>query len=263
MRCETWDDGRLTVNAAFAETLRANGLDTFDAIMHGEIGDVAKNLRRDRTTHRVSLTTPDGTAADFYVKRHRPPPLKDYIKPLLNLSRPIVGARNEWLATQYFLQAGIPTTVPVAYGHSGGESFLITEGLGDGVKLSQWFDDADESETAELVDRVAATALRMHTAGLHHQDFYLGHLLLPADRDRGLQVLDLGRARKRRRLGTRWIVKDLAQLKYSARNLPEWAVERLFARYFDSGHRSDGQHLRRRIDRKATRIARHTRKRKL
>lgn len=266
IRCETWDDGRLTVNAAFAETLRANSLTTFDALMQFEQGDVAKNLRSDRTTHRLSLETTDGQSRDFYLKRHRPPPWKDYIKPLLNLSKPIVGARNEWLATQHFLQAGIPTTVPVAFGTSGGESFLLTQGLGDGAKLSDWFTENNRTtgnEIEEVIDRVAATAARMHSAGLHHQDFYLGHLMLPTDRERGLQVLDLGRARRRRRLASRWVVKDLAQLLYSSRRLPKWAIETMFARYFELRRTPDTKQLRYRIDRKADRIARHTRKRKL
>ena len=266
IRCETWDDGRLTVNAVFAETLRANRLDTFDALMQFEQGDIAKNLRSDRTTHRLSLETTDGQSRDFYLKRHRPPPWRDYIKPLLNLSKPIVGAKNEWLATQHFLQAGIPTTVPVAFGMSGGESFLFTQGLGDGAKLSEWFVDNNhqsDAETESVIDNIADTAARMHAAGLHHQDFYLGHLMLPADRERGLQVLDLGRARRRRRLASRWVVKDLAQLLYSSRMLPRWAIERMFARYFELRRNSNMKRMRYRIDRKADRIARHTHKRNL
>lgn len=266
IHCETWDEGRLTVNAAFAETLRANRLGTFDALMYYDKGDVAKNLRNDRTTHRLSLEAANGKQRDFYLKRHRPPPWRDYIKPLFNFSKPIVGARNEWLATQHFLQAGIPTTVPVAFGCAGRETFLVTEGLGEGIKLSAWFANGkrqNDAETEDVIDRIAGTAARMHSAGLHHQDFYLGHLMLPRDRDRGLQVLDLGRARWRHRLASRWIVKDLAQLRYSSRTLPDWAVERMFVRYFEIRRTSDAKRLRYRIDRKAERIARHTRKRRL
>ncbi|MGH7202562.1 MAG: lipopolysaccharide kinase InaA family protein, partial [Planctomycetaceae bacterium] len=133
---ERWDDGRLTVNRDFAPLLRAHGLTTFHALMHEVGGEVAKNLLRERTTSRFRLEDEDGSHCDFYIKRHRPPPVKEYVKPLLRLTWPVLGARNEWNALLDFHAAGISTMTPVALGEAGGESFLVTESLDGCTKLS-------------------------------------------------------------------------------------------------------------------------------
>ena len=270
---ENWDDGRLTVNREFAETLRRGGLTDFDSFMFDERGEIAKNLLPERTTLRLSLPGRDGEPRDFYLKRHLPVPLKEYVKPWLRLTRPIVGARNEWDAILDFHQAGIPTMVPVAIGERGRKSFLLTEGIARCCKLSDWMETrlgengssaAADDELAAIVDGVAHVARLMHRQGLHHQDFYLTHLLLPVDnRRRGVHVIDLGRARRRRHLGRRWIVKDLAQLNYSAKLFPAWTRRRFLERYLDRPLQPSDRHLRRQIDRKSDRIARHSRKHSL
>ena len=83
---------------------------------------------------------------------------------------------------------------------------------------------------------MADVARTMHAAGLHHQDFYLTHLMVP---QRGpaapIHVLDLGRVRFQPRLARRWIVKDLAQLNYSAVGVSASDRLRFLTRYL--GHR--------------------------
>jgi len=290
---ETWDDGRLTVNAEFANSLRTAGFTSFDAFMEST-GEVAKDLLRERTTVRLSLPGRDGDPRDFYLKRHRPSPLKEYVKPWLRLSRPLLGARHEWNAILAFHAAGIPTMTPVAVGEHRGESFLLTEGIANCRKLSEWMEahfrsapwrtlpasadspDAgsvrhgageftdNDSELTSVVDGVAELARAMHGSGLHHQDFYLTHLLLPEDdQPPRIHVIDLGRALRRRRLARRWIVKDLAQLNYSARLFPDWARRRFLERYFGRPLRRSDDRLRRQIERKTARIARHSAKHRL
>jgi len=273
MALENWDDDRLIVNRDFAETLRRGGLTTFEAFMHEELGNVAKNLLRERTTFRLSLTADDGRLREFFLKRHRPSPLKEHVKPWLRFTRPILGARNEWNAIHRFHAAGIPTMVPVALGERGGESFLLTEAIPACCKLSVWMEthlghdgrsSLPEEEVAGIVDGIADVARRMHRRGLHHQDFYLTHLLLPVDDPRrGIHVIDLGRALQRRRLGRRWIVKDLAQLNYSARLFPAWTRRRFLERYLGRPLQASDGRLRAQIDRKTARIARHSQKHRL
>ena len=276
---ETWDDGHVTVNAEFAGSLRAGGLLAFTDFMQNDTGEVAKNLLKERTTVRISLPGRDGRQTDFFLKRHRNTPLREYVKPWLRLTRPIIGARNEWNAILAFHEAGIPTMTPVALGERGRESFLLTEGIPDCVKLSDWmhrrFDPAhaqivpkphlgtahaDDRELPDIVDEVADMARRMHEHRLHHQDFYLTHLLMPVDRRRGIHVIDLGRARARRRLSRRWIVKDLAQLNYSAHLFPAEARERFLERYLGRASQPRDRRLIAQIERKTARIARHSKK---
>ena len=133
---ETWDSGKLTVNRAFADLLRQHGWVTFDSIWaHTAGAAIAKKLRTDRITLRFTLED-SGVKRAFYIKRHVRSSWKEYIKPLLRLTWPILGARNEWRAILDFHDFGIPTMTPVALGESGANSFLITEAIENCTKLS-------------------------------------------------------------------------------------------------------------------------------
>lgn len=268
---ERWDDGRLLVNREFADLFRANGLTTFDALMHFQGGTVAKNLLRERTTTRFSLPPkPVGSnprETHLYIKRHGPAPWKEYIKPWLRFRRPILGARNEWEAILRFHEAGIPTMLPVALGESGPFSFLVTQALEGCRKLSDELrhrvgDEMPEARRAlrRLLNDVAGLARRMHAAGMHHQDFYLGHVLVEADRPDRMYLIDLGRVRRRQRLARHWIVKDLGQLNYSALFLSRSERLRLFKAYLGRELQSGDRRLWQRIEGKSAAIARHSRK---
>jgi heptose I phosphotransferase len=99
----------------------------------------------------------------------------------------------------------------------------------------------------------------MHDCGLHHQDFYLNHLLCrgePAELD--IRVIDLGRARHRSRLSRRWIIKDLAQLDYSARKLSCSDRLRFLRLYLGRPFRPADRWLIRQVMLKSWLIAGHT-----
>ncbi len=262
------DGGRVTVNAAFAAVLAANGLDTFDAVWDHTGGAVAKNLLKERTTTRLDLTDADGRACVVYLKRHSAPPWKEFVKPLLRLTWPILGARNEWNAILRFHEAGIPTMTPVALGTSGRRSFLITAAIEGCRKLSHELErrlrvDGPGGVRPErpLIATLARTARTMHAAGLHHQDFYLTHLLTPeAGGHDPLYVIDLGRVKRKKSLGARWIVKDLAQLNYSARGVAAADRWRFFEEYLGRRPTAADRTLLWRVLRKTDRIARHSKK---
>jgi hypothetical protein len=96
---------------------------------------------------------------------------------------------------------------------------------------------------------------------MHHQDFYLGHLMRPMnDPDGELCVIDLGRVRQRENLGRRWIIKDLAQLDYSARFVSRSDRLRFLRAYLGRDLQDRDDDFIRRIRRKSARIARHARK---
>jgi heptose I phosphotransferase len=115
-----------------------------------------------------------------------------------------------------------------------------------------------------LLAHVAAIARRMHAAGLHHQDFYLNHFLYcgdPADLD--IRVIDLGRVQQRPQLSHRWILKDLAQLDFSARRLSCRDRLRFLRLYLDRPFRPADRWLIRQIMLKSRYIATHTAKNNL
>lgn len=214
------------MNGSFSGLLRRQGQLTFDSIWTRTAdAQIAKNARSDRITLRFTLDD-EGTERAFYIKRHSRSSWKEYLKPLLRLTWPILGARNEWNAILEFHEVGLPTMTPVALGESGSNSFLITEALEDCRKLSQV--NAAEIRTStsgtmrsSLIRQVAHLAKKMHDAGLHHQDFYLGHLMQSQNDPTQIYIIDLGRVGKQRKLSRRWIIKDLAQLDFSADASPQ------------------------------------------
>jgi heptose I phosphotransferase len=265
---ERWDDGRLTVNVEDADLLRRHGLTTFADLVRVRCGSIAKDVLRERMTARFSLPDAAGEEHHFYIKRHRPPSWKEYVKPWLRLNRPSLGARPEWEAILRFHEAGIATMVPVALGESGGYSLLITRSIEGCRKLSVWLREASEAHNSQVsdatrrtIDAVAEVARSMHASGLHHQDFYTHHLLLPeGDGCDALFVIDLGRARQEQRLSRRWIVKDLAQLSYSAPHCTKADRVRFLKAYLGRPLESADRRLIQQIGRKVRSIARHSNK---
>lgn len=269
---ETLDAGRLTVNREFVPLLEPHGLTTFDALMDFSGGQVAKNVLRERTTTRLDLTEASGNTRPFFLKRHRRPPLSEYVKSFSRLRRPLWGARNEWAAILRFHQAGIATMLPVALGESTGCSFLLTAGIEGCLKLTEWLTarsstlhNGELKNFRQIIAGVADVARTMHAAGMHHQDFYLTHLMVSKNEagSRPIHVLDLGRVRWQRRLSHRWIIKDLAQLDYSASRVAASDRMRFLARYLGRPLSENDRRLIGRILRKSRTIARHSAKNRL
>ena len=272
---DEFDGGRLIVNRQFRELFVAHGLTTFAALYAWRDGEVVRKVKS-RSTARVELTSAKlpGQTLTFYIKKHGRPKLKEYLKPLLNFGRPILGARNEWEAILEFHAAGIPTMIPIAFGESGDQSLVMTEGLGTDYTLldwasSRWADAAQVGLTneqregcqRELISRVAQIASRMHARGAHHQDFYLNHMLWCGDRSRyDLRIIDLGRVRFHKKLSRRWIIKDLAQLDYSASGLSCADRLRFLRLYLGRPFTKADRRLVRAILCKSRRIATHTAK---
>lgn len=263
---ETWDAGRLHVNAAFAALLRNNGFTTFHSLMGHTGGEVAKHLIAERPTTRIELHGPAGRVV-CYLKRHAAARLKEYLKPLIRLRWPRIGAQPEWDAITHFREAGIATMTPVAWGSHGRQSLLVTLAIEGCEKLSDWMrrtprpvTSAQVLETRRIIREVAVVARTMHQAGLHHQDLYAGHILLPEESSRGIHILDLGRVRRHRHLATFWIVKDLAQLHYSTPWFTKSDHLRFLATYLGRPLVSTDRVLIRRILAKAARIRKHSRK---
>ncbi len=265
---DAWDGGRLTVNRDFAPLLEKHSLTTFAAIADYSGGEVAKNVLRERTTTRLDLADKNGSTSAVYLKRHLRPGWFELVKPLLRFTRPIIGARNEWEAILRFHEVGIPTMIPVALGEHADRSFLITEAIEGRQKLTAWMHlnqgaihNGELATLRRIAAGVADVARTMHTAGMHHQDFYLTHLMIPqTGTPAPIHVLDLGRVRYQPRLARRWIVKDLAQLNYSAAGVAASERLRFLAYYLGRELTPADRALVSRILSKSRAIARHSQK---
>lgn len=162
---------------------------------------------------------------DFFIKQHRGIGWGAILRELVELRKPVLGARDEYAALAALAQAGIGAPVPVAFGQRGGdparlESFVVTQSLGDAVTLedlTMGWRAAPPAPRAKwrLIAEVGGIARRMHGIGINHRDFYLCHILKDPAGER-YYLLDLHRAQIRPAVPRRWLVKDLAGLLMSA-----------------------------------------------
>ena len=161
----------------------------------------------------------------LHIKRYKPPHGKDVYA--------------EVAAIALLAAAGIATVPLLAWGtHPDGRAFLVTADL-------VGYQAADRvlatSPQPAILDRIADLAAHLHGQHLHHQDLYLCHFFVcPAIDNPGveapLHLIDPGRVAKLPAFpfNIRWLVKDLAQLTYSARQagLSSQHIRALHHRYF-------------------------------
>lgn len=109
------------------------------------------------------------------------------------------------------------------------ESFVLTDELAGYLPLDDFlrrrFTGLPRGRTVgrdptlhRLIRQVASISSRFHRAGYNHRDLYCCHFFVkeisPGRFD--VKLIDLQRVQHRRRFRRRWLVKDLAQLAYSA-----------------------------------------------
>lgn len=161
---------------------------------------------------------------------------------------------------------GIPTADVVAWGRHDRRPFIITLDL-DGFKPADKLIEAGIAFDRLLIP-TAALAADLHNAALHHRDLYLCHFLAKVDSAQiDLRLIDAARVRRlpgpltRRR----WIVKDLAQFRYStlALAVTETQRQRWLEHYAQRTGIARPDALRRSIARKCSAIAAHDKKLRL
>lgn len=219
---------QLCLNNTFQDLWQ--GKDPFDEVDRLE-GQVFRRVKS-RKTLRFTVN-----GRQYFAKVHYGIGWMEIAKDLLQFKRPVLGAGNEWAALNLLSQLGIEAMTPVAFGQKNvnparQRSFIVTEELTDTVSLEDFCDNWISTPPAfhlrkMLIERVASMVSAMHRHGLNHRDCYICHfhLAVPPDEmpvdpdDLHLHVIDLHRAQIRRRVPTRWIVKDLAGLYFSAMDI--------------------------------------------
>jgi hypothetical protein len=221
---ETWDDGRVRLNANFAELLRGNGLTTAQALWDLP-GESVKKYLRERGTERSVLRGADGRPVEVFVKRFLPLPAKEYLKGWLG-GKPVFadGAIHEWEAILAFHREGLATMVPIAAAAlADGRTCCLTLGLGEHVRASDLLPRLAAAGVSArprrlaLIQAIAGLVGGMHAARLAHQDCYLVHLFVKEAEADAVYLMDLQRTIFPRSFRRRWQVKDLGQLLFSVR----------------------------------------------
>jgi UDP-glucose:(heptosyl)LPS alpha-1,3-glucosyltransferase len=266
----------IMVHRAGAGLLADNHLLTFDAVMSCKSGTTVKQVSGLRSTVNLALTDRNGETV-VYLKRYHSRGLRCLAASLAGVT-PRGTAMDEWNSILAFHRCGIPTMIPLAagtrkIGPATCESFLITSELAGTERLDHYLaremvpplSRNQVMDKRQLIRKLAVLVSRMHRSGFNHRDLYLCHLLVKktAEEDWTIYVADLHRADRRQRVGTRWKVKDLAALNYSADPQCITRTDRLrFMRHYRDGENPDSslRRLIRKVLRKTERIRLHDRR---
>jgi hypothetical protein len=178
-----------------------------------------------------NVRPPDFTGV--FLKRHHVRTWWGRWRAWLGLSPPPTPGRVEAKNVGALSAVGVAVMRLIAYGekfHPDGlqESFILTEELEGFSELPRYLRrkfpaapgsaTAPQRDLAALISELAGMVRRLHRAGYNHRDLYCCHFFVkePAAGRREIRLIDLQRVQHRRRFRRRWIVKDLAQLAWSA-----------------------------------------------
>lgn len=222
--------GQMWANQDFLPQLRRAGLASLASVMAVQSGRLLRTLA-DRENWRLEFDR-DGQA--MYLKKHRIRSWSGWLRAKLGAGPGVTPGRVEALNVERLEQLGIAAMRLVAYGErlrcdGVAESFVLTEELAGYVQLDHFLRRQFAElplQTARprdrrlegLISAVADVAGRFHRQGFNHRDLYCCHFFIrEASRGRFLvNLIDLQRVERRRWFRLRWVIKDLAQLAYSA-----------------------------------------------
>lgn len=179
-----------------------------------------------RLTQRVQLGE-----KTYFIKQHTGVGWKEILKNLIQFKLPVLSAKNEWCAIEKLQAIGVAVPNVIAYGSRGKnpakqQSFVLMQDLTPTISLEHLCADWKKTPPAfafkrKLIAEVARIARLVHQCGMNHRDFYICHFLLDlAQKDKlQLYLIDLHRAQLRRATPVRWIIKDLAGLFFSSKDI--------------------------------------------
>ncbi len=236
------------VDPSYQPIMRQIGLDGEAVFSHPEIKVWRSIPERENCTLDATL---DGREIRLHIKRYRA------------TRRSATPADEEARGIGALLDHQIPTVPLVGWGRlADGRSFVITEDLADFRAADKVIASGFSFE--KLLFPTADLVAKLHSFGLHHRDLYLCHFFVKAEDERiELRLIDAARVRRLPRwMKNRWIVKDLAQFWYSAKQLgvPREQLIQWLKRYGTVRNLADVDRLISAIDRKVNWIAHHDQK---
>lgn len=188
--------------------------------------------QKGRLTQKIALGD-----KSYFIKQHHGVGWREIFKNLFQLRLPVLGAKNEWRAIQKLKSIGVSVPLLEGYGESGKnpatlQSFVLMEALTPTVSLEELCQTWPKNPPAFafkqlLLNEVARIARLLHESGMNHRDFYICHFLLDISagieniqaNNLKLSLIDLHRAQIRRLTPKRWIIKDLAGLYFSSKDI--------------------------------------------
>ena len=226
-------DGKMWWDDRFRPHLFRAGLTGFDVVMASLVGQCLRALD-DRENWHLELTDPQEQPYGVYLKKHHVRTWRSRLRAKLGSGPGETAGRVEAQNVGSLTANGIGVMNLMAYGeklHDDGlvESFVLTEELRSYTELPQFLlrrffpggisrNASRDHDLDGLIRQLALTVRRFHAAGYNHRDLYCCHFFVkePAQGKFEIRLIDLQRVQRRRHFRRRWLVKDLAQLVWSA-----------------------------------------------
>ncbi len=230
---ESVETGAMWIDKNYRQRLEEQGLDRFSRMMSTTHGKMLRALP-DRENWRLELHGPHKEPRGAYLKKHHIKTMRTWLRAKVGAGPGDTAGRVEAQNVARLLRSGIAAMQLIAYGerlHSDGrlESFVLTEELQGFQQLDPFLKDRfpprdpagdcpRDEKLATLLREVADVAAKFHRLGYNHRDLYCCHFFIREKPDGKYKVnlIDLQRVEHRRHFRLRWLVKDLAQLAYSA-----------------------------------------------
>lgn len=263
--------GEFFVDGDYQTPLAELGLDSLAGVFKFQQGENLLKANLAAWRHRIRFQLPDGRYA--YLKRYANPPKSVQVKAWLQHgTRSFLSVFDKGPATE--LQ-DVDVLIPHVIACGGlwqglfeTKSFIITLEIPDADSLEKKLPDCfhlapakSQKNRKDFIVKTADFVRRFHQTGFRHRDLYLCHLFLSDNKT--LYLIDLHRTFKPKLLGSRYRLKDIAQLHYSCPADVISLADRLrFFRAYTQTNRLTATHKIwiRKVHAKAVRIARHDRK---
>lgn len=218
------DGGRLFVRRDFADIFIARGWDQCEKIMCSTECTVVRTIEQ-RDNCLVGLPAPDGGTVRAYLKRHWTTVKGDaddtFMSPGMEEAEAVGRCQSAGVNTMSIIAAGQRRT-----DEGNIESFFMSEEIQGGLPADKFWQRrmgrpgdrrATDEERRMLLAALADTARLFHRANLFHRDFYWCHFFVTESQPNKFDVrlIDLQRVLQPRYLRWRWLLKDLAQFRFS------------------------------------------------
>jgi heptose I phosphotransferase len=248
------------VHKDFADCFGKLGLTSIDKIFAFTKGQSLhkQNLAGFRERIKFDIENPNTT---LYLKRYNNAPAKVQFKNWLNQRKRLSLSECDMEPAENLRKLGINTPRTIAFGQEWNglfekRSFIITEQIPDSFKLEDKL-----PKGKDFIKKLAEFVRKFHDTGFRHRDLYLCHIFCNSKMQ--FTLIDLARAFKPLFFSKKYLIKDLAELYYSApgNEISKTDKLRFFLFYLRKSKLSFSDKIMiRQIKNKAKRMAKHSRK---